>query len=213
MENTQSVQQSPQTEASIPESGKTISGRAESKNPLIHLLVHYPWLLPTGLSMICLSTGALAIYSLGYVGRMQQQEAAIAEAEIVKPIKAPTETSNPTPLWMVGAIALSCASGSLILFLLLNRPAQRQKVKNHINRYQARLTKHRPKIAPHPQNMPVVPTQASVPVVAMPIKTEPVITVLPPEQNFSRERSKESLANMLDIRKHTPLSSILRKNS
>jgi hypothetical protein len=214
MENSESVQQqSSQAKASIPESGKKIAGRTGSKNPLIHLLVHYPWLLPTGLSVAFLGSSAVALYSLSHVGRIEQQEPEIAEAEVVQPIKTPSENTNPMPLWMVLAIILSCASGSLILFLLLNRPAQRQKVKNHINRYQARVAQRRPSVDPRPKNMPVfVPSQARTPIVAIPIKTQPVVTVLPPQQNPSRSQGKESLANTLDIRKHTPLSSILRKD-
>ncbi|WP_017318245.1 hypothetical protein [Mastigocladopsis repens] len=215
MENTQSVQQplSP-AEAPIPESQKRIPERTGSKNPLLHLHIHYPWLLPTGLLVIFLGTSSLALYSLSYAGRMEPEEAEIAEAEVVEPIKTPSGTTNSTPLWIVAAIALSCASGSLILFLLLNRPAQRQKVKNHINRYQAHFAKHRPRIKPpSSQNLPVFESsQARTPVVVMPDKTEPVVTVLSPEQSVSMGQDKESLASMLDIRKHTPLSSILRKN-
>ncbi|ARV58538.1 hypothetical protein BZZ01_07690 [Nostocales cyanobacterium HT-58-2] len=215
MENSQSVQQqlSP-AQAPISESGRSIEERTQSKNSLIHVLVHHPWLLPTGLSVVFLGTGALALYSLGYVGRPKQAEAEIVEAEVVKPIKTPSGTANPTPLWMVAAIALSCASGSLILFLLLNRPAQRQKVKNHINRYQARLTQRRPKLETRsPKKLPIfVQSQARTPVVAMSGQAQPVVTVLPPEQNVSLGQGKESLASMLDIRKNIPLSAILPKN-
>lgn len=214
MENTQSAQQqSSQAETPIPESGKSTPRRTGSKNPLLHLLVHYPWLLPTGLSVIFLGSSAVALYSLGHVGRMEQQEPEIAEAEVAQPINTPSEKTNPMPLWMVLAIVLSCASGSLILFLLLNRPAQRQKVKNHINRHQARVAQRRPSVEPRPKNQPVfVPPQAKTSVVAIPAKTKPVVTVLPPEQKPLRSQGKESLANSLDIRKHTPLSSILRKD-
>lgn len=215
MENSQNAQQQPsQSEALIPESGKRIPRRTGSESPLIHLLVHYPLLLPLGLLLIFIGSSTVALYSLGYVGRMEQQEAEIAEAEIIKPIKVPSRTINPTPLWMVAAIALSCASGSLILFLLLNRPAHRQQVKNHINRHQKRLAQRRPGLEPHPKkNQPVfVPSQVRTPVAAMPGQTESVVTVLPPEQNISPSQGKESLANMLDMRKHTPLSTILRKD-
>lgn len=214
MENSHSVQQqSSQAEPSIPESGKKIPGRTGSKNPLIHLLVHYPWLLPMGLFGIFVGASAFSLYTLSHVERIEQQEPEIAEAEIVQPIKTPSENTNPMPLWMVLAIILSCASGSLILFLLLNRPTQRQKVKNRINRYQARLAQRPQNVEPRPKNLPVfVPSQAKTRVVAIPIKTQPVVTVLPPQQNPSRSQGKESLANTLDIRKHTPLSSILRKD-
>ncbi|NMG08049.1 hypothetical protein [Brasilonema sp. UFV-L1] len=216
MENSQNAQQQPsQSEAAIPESGKRIPGRAESKNLLIHLLVHYPLLFPFGLLLIFIGSSTLALYSLGYVGRVRQEEPEIAEAEIIKPIKVPSETINPTPLWMVAAIALSCASGSLILFLLLNRPANRQQFKNQINRHYKRVAQQRrPDLEPRPKkNQPVfVPSQVRAPVVVMPSQTQPVVTVLPPEQNILPSQAKESLANMLDMRKHTPLSTILRKD-
>lgn len=214
MENSQSVQQqSSQAETSIPEPGKRIPGRTGRKNPLIHLLVHYPWLLPTGLLGIFIGASGFALYSLSHVGRIEQQEPEIAEAEVVQPINTPSENTNPMPLWMVLAIILSCGSGSLILFLLLNRPTQRQKVKNEINRYQGRLAQRRSNLERRPKNMPVfVPSQARTPDVAMLRKTKPVVTVLPPQQNRLRSQGKESLASILDIRKHTPLSSILRKN-
>lgn len=215
MENSQSVQQqSSQSKAPIPEPGKKVSPTTVSKNPLINLLVHHTWLLPAGLLLISLGSSAAALYSLGHVGRMQPEEPEIAEAEIIKPIKAPSKAINPTPLWMVVAIALSCGSGTLIIFLLLNRPAQPQEVTNHTNRYQKRLAKRRPGSKPRPKkNVPAfVPSKPRTPVVAMPTRTEPVVTVLPPEQNVSPSQGKESLANMLDMRKHTPLSTIIRKN-
>ena len=215
MENSQSVQQqSSQSKAPIPEPGNKVSPTTVSKNPLINLLVHHTWLLPAGLLLISLGSTAAALYSLGHVGRMQPEEPEIAEAEIIKPIKAPSKAINPTPLWMVVTIALSCGSGTLIIFLLLNRPAQPQEATNNINRYQKRLAKRRPASKPRPKkNVPAfVPSKPRTPVVAMPTRTEPVVTVLPPEQNVSPSQGKESLANMLDMRKHTPLSSIIRKN-
>lgn len=215
MENSQSVQQQlSQSKAPIPESGKKVPGRTGSKNPLINLLVHHTWLFPAGLLLIFLGSSAAALYSLGYVGRVQPEEAEIAEAEIIKPIKAPSNPINPTPLWMVAAIALSCGSGTLILFLLLNRPAQRQEARNHINRHQKRLAKRRSELEPRPnKSVPAfVPSKPKTPVVAMPVQTKPVVTVLPPEQNVSPNQGKESLANMLDMRKHTPLSTIIRKD-
>lgn len=215
MENSQSVQQqSSQSKAPIPKSGKKVPPTTGNKNFLINLLVHHTWLLPAGLLLISIGSTAAALYSLGYVGHMQPEEAEIAQAEIIKPIKAPSKAINPTPLWMVAAIALSCGSGTLIIFLLLNRPAQRQEVTNNINRYQKRLAKRRPASKPRPKkNVPAfVPSIPRTPVVTMPPRTETVVTVLPPEQNVSPSQGKESLANMLDMRKHTPLSTIIRKD-
>ncbi|GAB1538689.1 hypothetical protein NUACC21_13520 [Scytonema sp. NUACC21] len=215
MENTQSVQQqASQAEAPTPGLRKKKSKKPASKNFLIDLFAKYPLLLPVGLSAIFLGSGVLALYSLGHVESPEEEEVETLEAEVVKPITTPTETANPMPLWMVIAIALSCGSGSLMLFLLLNRPAQRQMVKNHFNRYQARLTQRSQRMEPRPpKNKPVyVPSKVRQPAVAMSVQAQPVVTILPPEQNSSRNSNEESLASVFDIRKHTPLSTIIRKN-
>lgn len=216
MENSQSVQQEQsQAKTLTPESGKSNSRQTGGGNFVIHLLAYNPWLLLTGLLGFFLSSGAIALYSLGYVGRVEQDEPETIEAEVVQPINTPSETTNPTPLWMVAAIALSCASGCLVILRVLNRPGQLQKVNKQINRYQPPLPERshqrferRPK-----KNLPVfVPPPARTPVAAMPAKTKSLVTILPPEQSLSLDQNKESLANLLDIRKQTPLSTILRKN-
>ena len=216
MENTQNVQEQPsvpKAPTSAPENSK--SQQTDSRN-LIHVLMHHPWLLVIGLLAIFLGGGVLSLYSLGYVGFVQQAkpEEEALQAEVVQPTNTESETTNPISLWMVAAIALSCASGCLIIFRWLNRPAQHQKVRKQINRYQERLAKRRPPTAKSlPPKKPQVflPPQPQKPALTS-AETKPVVTVLPPEQSFTGGKSKESLASMLDIRKQTPLSAILRKD-
>ena len=216
MENTQSLQEQrsePKAPTSVSENCK--SQQKDSRN-LIHVLVHHPWLLVIGLLAIFLGGGVLSLYSLGYVGFVQQAkpEEEVLQAEVVEPTNTESETTNPISLWMVAAIALSCASGCLIIFRWLNRPAQHQKVRKQINRYQERLAKRRPPTAKSlPPKKPQVflPPQPQKPALTS-AETKPVVTVLPPEQSFTGGKSKESLASMLDIRKQTPLSAILRKD-
>ncbi len=212
MENSQNVQQAPtQAQALTADTVKSKSKSISSLNVLIHLLARYPWLLLVGLLGMFIGSATVAVYSLGYVGRVEPEEPETIQAEVAQPINTPPQTSNPTPLWMVAAIALSCASGCLIIFRLLNRPTQRQKDQKH-NRYQARLgrRRHQKLEPPRPKNTPeFVPPPESQPVVP---KTIPVVTVLPPEHSLPFDKSKESLADMLDIRKQNSLSAILRKH-
>lgn len=215
MENSQNVQQEPtQATALRADKVKSKSKSIDSLMLMIHLLARYPWLLLVGLFGIFIGSATVAVYSLSYAGRVEQEEPENISAEVAQPINTPPETSNPTPLWMVAAIALSCASGCFIIFRLLNRPPQRQKDQKQINRHEARLAQHRHQKleARPPENPPVfVPPSQSMSFAPAPSKTKPMVTVLPPEHTIPFDKSKESLADMLDIRKQSSLSAILRK--
>ncbi len=217
MENSQSVQDELiQVTEARPKWTNTKSRLTNSSsNIVIYLVTHHPWLLLTGLLTMFIGSTALALYSLGHVGGAEQIEPEEISAVVERPIKTPSQ-SNPTPLWMVAAIALSCGSGCFIVLRLLNRPTQpRRKSRKRINRYPEPLT---PK--PHqnwePKTLstpPVfVPTQPLKPIVSMP-KTKPLVTVLPPEHRHPLDKkSKESLADLMDIRKQNSLSAILRSS-
>ncbi|MDF5719281.1 MAG: hypothetical protein PUP91_02065 [Rhizonema sp. PD37] len=215
MENSQSVQDQ-SNPAKTPESEPENSQAKESGgNSLIHLFGQQPWLLIAGLLAIFLGSAGVALYSLGYVGHVEktEQEEPTVQAEVVPVTNTPPATSNTMPLWMVAAIALSCASGCLIILRLLNRPQQRQKVQQHLNRYQERLKKRRVKIVvpPSAKNVPVLAKlKPQKPSVKIPVKVN-TVTVLPPEKSPKVNKAQDSLANSLDIRKQTSLSSILRK--
>ncbi|RCJ27537.1 hypothetical protein A6770_25695 [Nostoc minutum NIES-26] len=216
MENSQSVQhESTQMTGPTLELTNSKSGLIGGSNIFIYLLTQHPLLLLTGLLTMLLGSAALALYSLGYAGNAEQVEPEEIPAVVENPIKTPSETSNPTPLWMVIAIALSCGSGCLVILRLLNRPTQHQKVRKQINRYPTRVTPSRPqRLEPQTlKNPPVfVPLQPLKPFVSMQAKTKPLVTVLPPEHRHPLDKSKESLADLMDIRKQNSLSSILRSS-
>lgn len=225
MESTQSVQQeSSKVKESAPTPDSEPTSKINSfKNTTLYLFMRYPWLFLAGLLLMFLGGGALSIYSLGYVDESKKRkESETLQAEVVTP-KAPAETvensENPIPLWMVAAIALSCASGCLVILRFINRPRQKQKLKKRIiNRDQIRLAQQRYQAleAHLPRKKPVYAAQTRRnSIMAMPPqkpKAKPVVTVLPPEQNFKpNQKNQDSLADILDIRKQTSLSSMLRK--
>ncbi|MEO1373432.1 MAG: hypothetical protein AAFW70_03715 [Cyanobacteria bacterium J06635_10] len=226
MENTQTVQQeSSKVKESVPISENSEStNRVNSfKNVAIYLFINYPWLFLTGLLLMFLGGGALSIYSLGYVGEsIKRKDSETLQAEVIPP-KSPAQTEesneNPIPLWMVAAIALSCASGCLIILRFINRPKLKQKIKKRIvNRNEIRLAQrhHQAMEARLPKKTPVnVQRSRKTRIMAVPpqkAKPKPVVTVLPPEQSFKpKQKNQDSLADVLDIRKQTSLSSMLRK--
>lgn len=87
------------------------------------LLVKYPWLWFVGLFVIPLGVGIFGYYQLIYVGY-------VPKIEPKKPIEVVSEKenttssniSNPTPLWLMLAIALSCASGCWVIYRILKLP-------------------------------------------------------------------------------------------
>ncbi|MDZ8053093.1 MAG: hypothetical protein RMX68_003405 [Aulosira sp. ZfuVER01] len=223
MENSQSVQHEPtQSTGATPDLTNSKSSAISSSQVLINLLTRHPWLLLIGLSAVFFASAVLALYNLGSVGNVQKAEepdknldvstTTVAEAEVA--INTPSENSNPTPLWMVFAIALSCASGCVVILRIINRPAKAQKVHKHLKRYPTRSVQSQPsRVEPQPPKNPqvFVPPPSLTPVVSMQSRTKPLMTVLPPEHSYRMEKSKESLADLMDLRKQSSLSALLRK--
>jgi hypothetical protein len=96
--------------------------REELKNtsPTKKFLVKYPWLWFVGLLGIPLGVGIFAYYQLiyvGYVGKIEPEKS----IEIVskKENTISPNINNPTPLWSILAITLSCASGCWIIYRII----------------------------------------------------------------------------------------------
>lgn len=210
MEHSQSVQQELIKVPDLPHSG---SGLISSSNMFIYMLTRHPLLLLAGLLTMLMGSAALALYSLGYADTAEIEE---IPAVVETPITMPSENSNPTPLWMVFAIALSCGSGCFIIVRLLNLPKQRQKVRKPIKRQRQPIPltpSDRPTWEPAAlKNPPVfVPRQPLRPIHAMRPKPRTLVTVLPTEHRHPLDQRKESLAELMDIRKQNSLSGILQK--
>lgn len=264
MDNRQTVQSQPSEENTTPSK----SGSKPFKLPgnwsiLLHLLEHYPWLAIVALLGLFVGGSVLSVYSLGYAGKVEHPQ----QAKVIEPkpesdvqlavpqqtvlpssqnnINNPNPSNNPIDLWMVAAIALSCASGCLIILRFMKLRSQPQKVQRTTNRYEARQSQRRQQVPqrfesrvekrnpvqqkpsffvpPQPKKynpQVFVPPQQQVQngVMAIPRRTQPVVTVIPPEprQNTRKnhgnnQNHQPSLADVMDIRQHSPLSSILRK--
>ncbi|MFK0734304.1 MAG: hypothetical protein ACFKPT_01600 [Gloeotrichia echinulata GP01] len=213
MENNQTVQNKSTPPAAIsPDLTNGKSRPTSSSKILLQMLARNPWLLLIGLSAIFLAISAFALYSLGSVGYVQQQK----EPETVSDIptlleessSTTSESSNPTPLWLIAAIALSCGSGCLIILRLLNRPTQAAKLQKQINHDKVQLVPVRQQRlqARSPKNSAVFAPSSS-----LSPQTKPMMTVMAPEQRPRLDQSQESLAELMDIRKQNSLPAMLRK--
>jgi hypothetical protein len=209
MEENQTVQQE-SSEASAPE--PDIASVKPKQNATLdflkRLIIYCPWLLVVVLFALFIGGSMASLYSLSHVEDVEpKQTSSEAElVEVVNPITAPTENTNPLPLWMVGAIAFSCASGCVVILRCLNRPVQIQTTHKHVNRYQARLAQRRQRdVESHISKntlLIVPPPQAKAPTPAPKViqKNKQMVTILPSMQNQAVVQ-KESLAESMDIRK------------
>lgn len=183
----------------------------------IYLLTRHPLLLLAGVFTTLMGSAALALYSIANVGDVEKLDIEPLPAVIEQPITTTFENSNPLPLWMVAAIALSCASGCLVIFRLLNQPTPRPQFQKRqaISHKHPSTTSHTPKQEqPIFKTQPIfVPRQTLQPITPMQVIKKPLVTVLPAEQRNPFDDSKESLVELLDWRKHNSLTAILQQYS
>jgi hypothetical protein len=208
MEENQTVQQDSQ-EASAPEPDIATSEPKQNRTLdfLQRLIIYCPWLLVVVVLGLFIGGGAVSLYSLGHVEDIQPKQTSENElVEVVNPITPSSENTNPFPLWMVGAIAFSCASGCVLLLRWLNRPVHVQTTHKQVNRYEARLAQRRQRDVENSISkntiliVPPPPTKEPVPTVSNKSKQKRMVTILPSMPNQVMLQ-KESLADSMDIRK------------
>ncbi|MBK1988728.1 hypothetical protein A0J48_014475 [Sphaerospermopsis aphanizomenoides BCCUSP55] len=103
-----------------PEESKNISSSISSSQ---NLLVKHPWLWFVGLLGIPLLVTIFGYYQLIYVGYTPQIEPEKPAKVVREKINTtPSNLNNPTPLWLMLAIALTCASGCWVIYRLLKLP-------------------------------------------------------------------------------------------
>ncbi|MBE9237311.1 MAG: hypothetical protein VKL60_15620 [Sphaerospermopsis sp.] len=109
-----------------PELTTTVNSTSEElKNTSLikKLCLKYPWLWFVGLLVIPLGVGIFGYFQLIYIGY-------VPKIEPEKPIEVVSKKenvlssniNNPTPLWLMLAIALSCASGCWVIYRILKLP-------------------------------------------------------------------------------------------
>ena len=196
MENNQSTQQQ-SSELSNSKLAET-SSRQEIAQPgglnsLLELLKHRPWLLWSGVWAFLLAIIAIATLSLIDTSIVEHEEPQPSPIATENPAQTSSQTGSPMSLWLLGAVALSCAAGYLVISKRLNSSSW-------------------PLVTRHQQEPPPVPTplEPLPPVELVPAETEPVVTVVPTKESHPLDSGSQSLAEMMDIRKQRPLSSILR---
>lgn len=131
-----------------------------------------------------------------------------------EPVENPSNESIGLPLWMFGAIALSCAGGSLVVTYALKqaltpssaRPQGKRVVRK--KKVRKKMVK-RPVTSPRPISTHRPQTQR---VVSQPRRSQPSpqVTILPPDLSHPLDEEKEELTDLFDLRKRRSLSSLMQ---
>lgn len=182
------------------------TSRQQNKLPL---LANHPWLMVVGVGMLSVVIAAMAIFSLTNTGRVEKDP---AKQTTVATQKQPTAKSN----WLPTIIFLGAGTGAIALYKLRSRLpnfsgrglTRRQQRKLSLQQGKNTAATVAPKTnqtAPVPE--PIVEDQS---VEAVLMDVTPTIAVLPPETERSNHPDGQSLAEMMDIRKHLSLSAILQ---
>ena len=130
MENTQNVQNhSSQVQTSESELRNSQSKLISSRNIVIHTFIKYHWLFLIGSLGVFIGSAAISLYSLTHVDLIASEQADRTKVEVTQAITVPPQKSSSVPLWMIAAIALSCASGCLLLCRWVNRPVKVKKYR------------------------------------------------------------------------------------
>ena len=211
MEKNQNTQQSSLSSSKLAHrSGRRL--RLPAGWNLISLLKHHPWLIWSGLWLFLLATTVTAIFSLTNSDYVAQEEPQSKPVTVENPAETSFPAGSAMPLWLLSAVALTCATGYLVISKKLNsssRPAKLRKSAESSS--EQMLTRRQQREQLHPGLPPVTaPLEQKPPITPpLPAEIEPVVTVLPPEESHPLDSGEESLAEMMDIRKQRSLSSIL----
>ncbi|WP_413171525.1 hypothetical protein [Anabaena azotica] len=96
---------------------------AKNTSPSKNLHKRHPWLLFMVLFGMSLGVGIFGYYQLIYIGYVPQIQTSKPAAAVSQETNTTSSNlNNPTPLWLMLAIALSCASGCWVIYRLLKLP-------------------------------------------------------------------------------------------
>jgi hypothetical protein len=190
------------------------------------LIQRYPLLFWGSLWLGLISVTGFALVGLLSPESVQQNVSNPNSANSAKPgvtAVSPSWSSEPkteVPLWVLGAIAGSCAVGSWLLMHQFNKPARPRQVtkksppsppQNEIVRQQPTATVITPTLVtprqPEPAKTPLPvrskPTSAAI--------TKSIVTIVPAEETHPLDWGDAGLAEMMDIRKQRSLASLINQ--
>ena len=209
------------------------SEQPQPRLPLIERLVHnYPLVFWGLLWAVLLSAGGFAALRLLSAGPIEQEASApaptastIQETPVLPLVSTPKSALNTVdeftpkqdlPLSLIGAVALGCAGGSLLITQALRQTSNRRqapkRLKSAANRRKKRQNPAKKRRSAPKTRQPV----ASKPnLVALENRLPTIdnrltqVTVLSPEESHPLDGGNQNLADVMDLRKRQSLASLM----
>ncbi len=209
------------------------SEQPQPRLPLIERLVHnYPLVFWGLLWAVLLSAGGFAALRLLSAGPIEQEASApaptastIQETPVLPLVSTPksalttvdeSTAKQDLPLSLIGAVALGCAGGSLLITQALRQTSNRRqapkRLKSVVNSRKKRQNPAKKRRSAPKTRQPV----ASKPnLVALENQLPTIdnrltqVTVLSPEESHPLDGGNQNLADVMDLRKRQSLASLM----
>ena len=192
------------------------SAQEYRQQPLRLLLNKHPFVFWSGLWLVIVLLGSAATIGLLSPGPTEKERPKPTPAPVTVEVSKPKEDLS---LSLFAAIATGCAVGSLLFVYILKRgsaqsryPSRRLKSVSTVTKKRRRPPKKDRSVSMTPQ--PPVAMQPSFQTLdtrqPSPTARLTQVTVLPPEESHPLDRGDESLADLLDLRRHKSLASLMR---
>ncbi|MDJ0676143.1 MAG: hypothetical protein QNJ36_12290 [Calothrix sp. MO_167.B42] len=215
MEHNQSVHSKSLKQKIYPSKLRQNLKNTESWDTLKRIYYHYHWLFLFSLLFIFLGSSAIALYSLGYVETAKRKQPEPLQAEVVKPISTKNDRENRIPMWSIVAIAVSCASGCLIVVRFLNRPTYqprtKQRLKNRTLRYKHEGQSKKLEILKNKGLTTLATSGVNRKTGQTVVKNSTLMTVIPPNSKLNPIQNQLQVANMVNMPSKNPLPPLLQK--
>jgi hypothetical protein len=185
---------------------------------LKHLIYRHPFAFCCGLWVTLVLLGSFATVGLFNPGSLEQEASKPTPSPATVLESTPQSTAKKDlPLFLFGAVALGCAGGSLFITYALRLATQRRQPSKGLKPVATVRKKRRPsskRRRPVPRTPKPEGTELTFQTLDRRVATTneklTQVTVLPPEESHPLDGGEESLADMLDLRKHQSLASLMR---
>ncbi len=208
--NPNTQERSPVLSASPPSSSH------QQKSPL---LANHPWLLVVGVGILSIALAAVAIFSLTSTGRVENPA---KQTTTPTQFATPGNRSNSSPNWLLTIVLLGAGTASVVAIYKWRQHLPNLPKRGLSRRQQRKLSLQQAK-TPAIES-PIEAEDAALnadletllelledqPVEPVVMDVTPTIAVLSPEEDRPSNLGGQSLAEMMDIRKHLSLTAILQ---
>lgn len=181
------------------------------EHPLKQLIQKHPFFLWSGLWMTLIVVGSAATLGLLNPGPIEQNTPKPTPAPAAVQVSTPKED---LPLSLFGAISIGCISGSFLFIYVLKNSAQSHQSSRRLSTAATASKKRR---RPEQRRRAASATPPSTSPSVLPnLNTSTSndkltqVTVLAPEESHPLDGRSSSLADLLDLRKHQSLASLMR---